>query len=222
MNTPTLDSPQRASLQSTTGRIAAVATALLLVLFLVLSVSRAAFTASTDNNGNTVTAGGVTLTDNDAGQVLFTIENAAPGEPDEQCIDVRYECAFDSGDVDMYVRPTDPATSLGDLAPFLNVTVDIVDLGDVPLVANPTHDCTVFNAAAGIGGLGLPLPLTGPASTIYDGALSDFASDHATGEFAFAAEQGTHAFRITVEVQNDPAAAGLSAGWDFVWETQSA
>ena len=231
MNTPSLTTPPpggagRTSLQSTTGRIAAVATALLLVLFLVLSVSRAAFTASTDNSGNSIEAGTVTLTDNDNGSALFTIADASPGVETVKCIQVRYEGAFDSGDIKMYVTPAyDPIAEadypdLGVLAPYVDVKIESEDLGDVPLT-DEVVECALFEAAD------LLTPLD-DSPVVYDGTLSQFGQSYANGESAPAPDEftadgnSTRTFKVTVSVQNDPAAAGAGAAWDFIWETQSA
>lgn len=258
MNTPPIaPSPQgggRASLQSTTGRIAAVATALLLVLFLVLSVSRAAFTANTENPNNSIDVGGVTLTDNDADAALFTIAaaDALPGADIVRCIQVRYEGNFSSGNVKMYATgldgadpEVDPPLPIGDLAGFVNITVESIELGDVPLtpeVITPAVPAIVEDLANGIVAVpGIPA-IHCTVFDVLEGALiapETVATDYATatlaafpGDYATGATDATDPFtatapmtryyKVTASVQNDPEAAGLSADWNFVWETATA
>ena len=72
------------------GPVLAVACAVLVATFLVLSVSRAAFTATTANEGNSLTGGRVTLTDDDTGSAMFTVSNMMPGDSQQRCIVVTY------------------------------------------------------------------------------------------------------------------------------------
>jgi|GEM_PF-2481594 len=202
----------RSSLHANTGRIAAVATALFLVLFLVLSVSRAAFTASTSNDGNFVTTdanGNVTLTDNDAGAALFTLENAEPGVDTVECINVRYAGDFSSGDIKMYAQVTDQVAPNVELAGFLDVTVNRIA---VPEAAFDAPNCIAFDVANVAGG----------AENIYTGTLGDFPDDYATAPAGTTGEESVFGYQITISVQDDPNAAGARADWNFVWETQTA
>ncbi|BAN02751.1 hypothetical protein YM304_24370 [Ilumatobacter coccineus YM16-304] len=223
---------ERSSLHATTGRIAAVGTALLLVLFLVLSVSRAAFTASTSNDNNSASsAAGITLTDNDAGFALFTTAvdplnplasgNAAdltPATPVEQCIRVQYDGDFTSGDVMMYVTGIDAADTLAD---YLNVRVDRLATPGDPVAftetpGNQLHDCAYMNAQDP------PEALPNANNdNIYNGTLADFPATHADNLSSMPGSDGVYTFRITIAVQDDPEAAAKDATWNFVWETQS-
>ena len=49
-----------------------------------------AFSSQTDNPGNIVTAGTVTLEDNDGGTALYAITAAKPGDSETSCIKVTY------------------------------------------------------------------------------------------------------------------------------------
>ena len=49
-----------------------------------------AFSAQTDNPNNQITAGTVDVQDNDAGGALYSIGNAKPNDPKENCIEVTY------------------------------------------------------------------------------------------------------------------------------------
>ncbi len=216
-NTPSGGSIDRSSLHATTGRIAAVATALLLVAFLVLSVSRAAFTASTANANNSITTDAfVTLRDNDNDVALFTVVDATPTDSFERCIHVQYEGSPSAGanDINLYVTDlTTGGPGLGNLAPYLNVDVDVVRIDDDDFADPAAPDCDVFEAEAG-------------ATGVYDGLLSAFGTDYDGGATAFPApdpdEIATYAFKVTIDVANVAAASTANAGWSFVWETNDA
>lgn len=212
MTINTSDAPTgRASLHATTGRLAAVATALLLVLFLVLSVSRAAFTIDTVNPGNSVSASGISLTDNDDNSAMYAATNVDPTTTLTHCINVTYTGGFDVPPVHLYV----PTVAPGALAQYLNVKVElgVADSLVTPAPAFST-DCTGF----------VPDVTVGPPTalgTIYDGSLAAIGNDYATGITAWdPAATETRPFRFTVTVGSDPTAAGTSALWDFTWETQ--
>ena len=70
-----------------------------------------AFSSQTDNPGNVVTAGSVTLTDNDAGTALYNIPAGKPGDSQTSCIRVAY-----SGSLDANVKLYTPST-IGALGP---------------------------------------------------------------------------------------------------------
>lgn len=216
-NSPSGGTIQPSSLNATVGRVAAVATALLLVAFLVLSVSRAAFTASTANESNFVTTDGfVTLSDNDQGSALFELTDIGPGTPTTECIHVQYEGTATSGDVNMYATVGDPAP-VTNLAPYLNVEVNAIEIADAlfdPLGAAP--DCVAYSAAE----LAAAVPTNPQVTNVYNGTLDGFADAYADDLYAFDGVASTYAFEITVEVQDDAAASDARADWSFTWETQ--
>src|SRR6476469_7214198 len=76
-----------------------------------------AFSSQTDNPGNVVTAGTVTLSDNDGGSALYSLTAAKPGDSQASCIKVTY-----TGSLDANVRIYTPST-IGELGP--NVTLKI-------------------------------------------------------------------------------------------------
>lgn len=71
-------------------RFAGAAAGLALVSGVVLQVSSAAFTDSTDN-GSSWGAGTVDLSDSRNGVAMFAAANMVPGDGDTQCIDVTYK-----------------------------------------------------------------------------------------------------------------------------------
>ena len=142
----------------------------------------------------------VELTDSDAGTAMF-VDGVplAPGVTEERCIEVAYRGVADPRPVKLY------ATGIsGALAGWLDLTVDI------------------GRAAPGSFGSCSSFVLT---DTVYIGTLADFDAAHgsyATGVLTWdpAEAQETRHFRFTVAVQDDPAAAGLSATFGFSWATR--
>ena len=55
-----------------------------------------AFSSQTDNPGSVVTAGSVTLSDNDAGSALYALTAAKPGDSQTSCINVTYTGTLNS------------------------------------------------------------------------------------------------------------------------------
>ncbi|MEX2620945.1 MAG: TasA family protein [Egibacteraceae bacterium] len=66
----------------------AAVTALGLVFFMISSVTGAAWTDTTDNTGNSWATGTVSLTDDDLGVTMFTVDDMVPGEVVENSITV--------------------------------------------------------------------------------------------------------------------------------------
>lgn len=189
-------------LGESTARLAAMGVALLLVVFLVLSASRAAFTATTDNSGNSVGTGTIALADDDAGSAMFeAVSNLGPNDSVSRCIHVDFTGSLDADPIVMYVA----GAPTGTLAPYLDVVIEVgADNGD----AFPA--CTGFS----------------PTSTLFTGTLASFASTHADYGSGLStwdpSGPSSRTFRVTVTVQDDPLAAGLVTGWGFTWEARSA
>jgi len=189
-------------LGASTARLAAVGTALLLVVFLVLSSSRAAFTATTENTGNSVSTGVIALADDDADTAMFdAVADLGPGESVERCIQVDFTGSIDVEPIALYAA----GTPSGALAPYLDLAVEV---GSATGDSFPS--CATFT----------------PSSTLYTGTLASFASTHADYGSGLATWAPTgpssRAFRVTVTVQDDPLAAGLATSWAFTWEARSA
>jgi predicted ribosomally synthesized peptide with SipW-like signal peptide len=137
----------------------------LLLLGIVACIAGAgvfsAFSSQTENSGNIITAGTVTLEDNDGGTAMYTVTNAKPGESKATCIKVTYK-----GSLPATVKLFTPTTSasLGELAPFVNLKVEqgTQSSGTFP-------GCENFTPAA-----------TG--AVLFEGTLSAFATEK--GSFA--------------------------------------
>ncbi len=144
----------------------------------------------------------VELADTDAGTAMFGSETTlAPGVLSDRCIEVDYSGTIDPLPVMLYA-----AVASGDLAPYLDLSIEIGDAS-----AGAFGDCSTFV----------------PAAELYRGTLADFAMTHAsyfsglpTWDPADVAEART--FRFTVEVQDDPLAEGKSVAFGFSWETRDA
>jgi hypothetical protein len=93
----------------------------------------------------------------------------------------------------------------GTLSPFLDMVIEIG-----PDNADPFSSCASFTSTA----------------TLFSGTLASFAATHdgyATGLATWdPAGDDARTFRVSVTVQDDPLAAGLTAGWGLTWETRSA
>ena len=112
-----------------------------------------AFTSQADNPGNEVTAGTVTLADNDGGTALYNITNAKPGDSSGvKCIRVSY-----SGSLDADLKLYTPST-IGALGPYVNLKVEA---GTQVTPSFPS--CTAFVAE----------------TTLFDAALSTFPTTYA-------------------------------------------
>ena len=201
-------SPGHRGARSTNSRVlqlAAFALTFILVALLVVTSSRAAFVAQNDNLANTVTSASVDLTDNDAGSAMFTSASSAglmPGTDVTRCIEVTYDGNVDPLPVLLYAT----AAPTGDLAPYLNLTIDVAAAND-----DGFGTCTNF----------------GTSTNVFTGTLATFASAHAS--YAGGAATGwdptgtgqARTFRFTISVQNVSAAENKSTTFGFSWETRT-
>lgn len=133
----------------------------LLLLGIVACIAGAgvfsAFSSQTENSGNIITAGTVTIEDNGGGSALYSISNAKPGESSASCIKVTYK-----GSLPATVKLYTPTASIGELGPYVNLKVEA---GTQTTSTFPS--CTEFT------------PLSSGA-TVYEGTLTSFASEHGT------------------------------------------
>ncbi len=191
----------KSSLNATAARLGAVGTALLLVVFLVLSVSRAAFVSTTDNASNSVSTGSLSLTDDDSGTAMFSsVTGLVPLNTVTRCIQIDYAGSINPVPVLLYAS----GAPTGTLGTYLDLTIEIG-----PTNADAFFSCASFAAS----------------STLYTGTLAGFAStydSYANGLTTWdPAGTDARTFRVTVTVQDNPLAAGLTAGWGLTWETRS-
>lgn len=143
------------------------------------------------------------LTDSDEGTAMFAGGTPlSPGASSDRCIEVTYTGEGEGmSPVLLYAAATS-----GELAPYLDLTIDIGRAED-----GTFGNCADFTASA----------------TLFEGTLAEFAAAHssyATGRATWrpSAEAESRAFRFRVAVQDVPAAAGLSVSFGFTWRTEAA
>ena len=161
----------------------------------------AAFTATTDNTGNSIASGTVTIADSDAGSALYAVTNRGPGSSTVSCIRVSY-----TGSLPSTVKFYRSNTVTNGTAFNLRVERGSGVTGTYP-------SCTGFVAAADVyngtlGGLG----------TTYAAGLDARGSAWANGD--------TVDYRVTATVVDDPtpnahAAVVTSGTHSFTWEAQN-
>jgi hypothetical protein len=144
----------------------------------------------------------VELTDSDAGSAMFTDGTAlAPGISLDRCIEVTYTGSADAQPVLLYA-----AATAGDLAPYLDLTVEVGEQAPGS-----------FGTCGGFVSSG----------TVFTGTLADFAAGHAdygTGLTTWepTGSEDARSFRFSVSVRDDPAASGRSVSFGFTWELRGA
>ena len=193
-------------------RIAGAAAGLVLVSGVVLQVSSAAFTGSTENAGNSWTAGTVTLTDSRSGSALFQSTAQVPGDTETQCIEVTYTgTATPDAPISLSGAVTSTAGG-GDGGDGLADDLDVViDVGT---------SCDALTDLVG----GLLTPVTGATVTnVYTGTLATFDDAARNTQWTPDPEGGSanemRAFRFTVTLGADTPndAQGDTAGATFTW-----
>jgi hypothetical protein len=191
--------------RSAMGPLIAVLASVLLVSFMVVSVSRAAFTASTDNTTNSLSTATLTLTDDDSGSVLFNVSNMVPGDTTTNCIAVTYSgTQADPLGVKLY---SGGYTDSGTLANYLNITIE-------------EGTGATFGSC---GGFTLTNTIeTGGTLSAFDTAHSSYATG--AGVWDPSGTPETVAYRITFEL--DAATPDSQQGESvtaltFTWEVQS-
>ncbi len=190
--------------QSKLAQLASVVAAIVLASVLVTSTTRAAFSGTTTNAANSVSTGSVTITDDDSGTAMFNnVTGAMPGSNYDRCIQVEYTGSIDPTGVLLYMG----AAPTGTLGQYLDLEIDVGAAN-----ADVFPDCTSFVSS----------------SNIFTGTIDSFRASHtawasglATGWDPSASGQA-RVFRFRITVQNNDAAQGLSSGFGFTWETQSA
>lgn len=176
------------------------------------SVTWAAFTATTQNNGSQIQAGSVSLGDNDNDASMMSMSGGLPGTTRNGCIKVTY-----SGSLPSSVRLYGTTAGTG-LDQYLDLRVT---RGTFSAPEPAFASCTNFQAD-GTNYVG-----AGPG-VIYDGTLQAFPDTYATGivdPVSGSPESWTagevHVYRFDVTVQSDINGEGLSATQEFAWEARN-
>jgi hypothetical protein len=167
-----------------------------------------AFSSTTTNAGNTITAGTVAIADNDAGAAMYSIAGAKPGESVSKCIKVTYTGSLDA-DVHIYTGST-----IGSLGQYVDLTITP---GTQTTSTFPS--CTGFTAD--------------PGGAIYTGTLQNFGStknSYANGVVDYPgsgtkwATNESVVYQVTAALQSSApdAAQGLTTGaHTFTWEARN-
>jgi hypothetical protein len=167
-----------------------------------------AFSSTTTNAGNTITAGTVAIADNDAGAAMYSITNAKPGESVSRCIKVTYTGSLDA-DVHLYTSST-----IGALGQYVDLTITP---GSQTTPTFPS--CTGFTADSG--------------GALYTGTLANFATtknsyangvvDYPGSGTKWAANESV-VYQVTATLQSSApeAAQGATTGaHTFTWEARN-
>src|SRR3954447_4323793 len=110
-----------------------------------------AFSATTTNSGNNISAGTVVLGDNDINQAMYNVTNQKPGDSVQQCIKVDYTGSL-SSTVKLYTTST-----IGSLGQYIDLQIRTGS-------GTPTFPgCTGF---------------TPDAADLYSGTLANFGSTY--------------------------------------------
>lgn len=167
-----------------------------------------AFSSTTTNAGNTITAGTVAIADNDAGAAMYSITNAKPGESVSKCIKVTYTGSLDA-DVHIYTSST-----IGALGQYVDLTITP---GSQTTPTFPS--CTGFVADSG--------------GALYTGTLANFATTKnsyangvvdypGTGTKWAANESVVYQVTATLQSSAPEAAQGATTGaHTFTWEARN-
>jgi hypothetical protein len=166
-----------------------------------------AFSGTASNEENGFAAGDVSLSDNDSGgSVVALPPKARPGASSTGCIRVTYGGSLGAS-VHLY------ADVSGNLAPHLTLTVT---RGTDPSPSFPS--CASFAADPADYG-------HGPNGIVYQGPLSGFPGDYASGIVDGSPEAWTtsedHSYRYEVTLGNAAAAQGESSSATFRWEARN-
>jgi predicted ribosomally synthesized peptide with SipW-like signal peptide len=185
----------------------------LLVLGIVACIAGAgvfsAFSSKTENSGNIITTGTVTIEDNDAGAALYSLTAAKPGESKSSCIKVTYKGSLPAT-VKLFTEST-----IGALGPYVNLKVEA-----------GTQTTTTFPSCEGFTAYS-----TG--GTVYEGTLSAFATEKnsytngistfPTGQTKWETNNSViYKFTATLSSSAPNTAQGATTGSHaFTWEAQN-
>lgn len=202
----------------------AIPVGLVLSAAVVWQSTAAAFTASTDNSGNSWQTGSVVLTNNQGATALFdTTRDGAlkPGSTRSGCIRVDYTGTLPAN-IRLYV--TTPVSGATTLDPYLVTSVERGQ--DVTAATTVAADCSagfastttptfLYNTAtASSGGANQALTM----STLKGSAL-DYTSGLVVGNGI--AQNTSMTFRITYSVKDDNNAQNTQSMATFTWEAQN-
>ncbi|MDX6205535.1 MAG: hypothetical protein QOF39_1592 [Frankiales bacterium] len=175
---------------------------------MVWQSSYAAFSGTTTNGGNSMTAGTVKLTDAANGTALLTATGLKPGSTGSACIKLTYGGNLAAA-TKLYVAAGDLTTTTpSNLAPYLTLKVD-EGAGTDPACSDFVATANDYN------------PTNSTALTLDGFATSATSFANGVGAWLPAANGATRNYRFIWTVQDDNAAQGLNATVTFTWEAQN-
>lgn len=179
-----------------------------------------AFSATTQNTGNSFDVGTVFLTDNDSDGVLLSLVNARPGDNDAGCIKVTYGGTL-AASVRLYGSHTFTG---GDVAPYLNLTVT---RGTFTGAGSPP----AFKACSGGGTQSFTADSSTyvagqPDGVVYDGTLAAYPTSYTdpavvTDPNGSWANGEAHIYKFSITVADDINGQGKNATQTFTWEARN-
>jgi hypothetical protein len=167
-----------------------------------------AFSSTTTNAGNTITAGTVAIADNDAGAAMYSLSAAKPGESVSKCIKVTYTGSLDA-DVHIYTTST-----IGSLGQYVDLTITP---GTQATSTFPS--CTGFTPDASGALYTGTLANFGTAKNSYANGVVDYPG---TGTKWAANESVVYQVTATLQSSAPEAAQGATTGaHTFTWEARN-
>lgn len=176
-------------LTRTTARAFAAAISSLLIATLVVNRSNEALATDGTAAGSSLSTGTISLLDDDSGRALFDFSDMAPGRPIVRCLEVIYDGTITPVDLSLATE------SVGDLAPYLDVTIE-------------SGDGAGFESCEGFNPDGQDVSAT--LRQLADGGRIELGRLVNSGE--------RHSYRITVDIHDVQDALGKAASADFIWE----
>ena len=181
-------------------QLGAAVASLLLVTMLVLRVSAAAFTATTEDPSNNWEAGSIALSD-DAASAMFNVTGMLPGQTETRCITVTYTGAVNPAVVKLYGTVTD-----GGLGDHLDVTVrEVTETGGSGNTCGTLSSPTVIVNNVTLNAFGT--------------ANSNYATGAGGWDPATTGDTKTYEFAVTLGSDTPSSAQGTDAQATFTWET---
>jgi hypothetical protein len=169
--------------------------------------SQSAFSATTQNGGNSWSTGSVQLTDNDGGSTaMFSASGLTPSSAQvDECIEVTYNGSASASAVKIYGL----STMTTGLAPYVNLTITKGTAGSTTF-----DNCTGFTADTTN-----PYSYSGTLAT-FDGACYDSWAHGCDVHWA-AAPGESRWFKFSTTIASDNNAQGLTlSSVPFTWEAQ--
>lgn len=176
---------------------------------LVWQSSYAAFSARTENSGNSWSTGRVTLNDDDRGAAALTVENMVPGDSGEKCIVVTSNSNV-PGEVRTYVE---------DLLKDRNLE-NHIKISMEKGTGGSFNDCTGFTPDSGAAPITGTLAQLAAADTDWATGANGWVTSGTAGETK--SYRAKWAFDTTGMTQAEiDALQGARVGLDVVWELQT-